>query len=73
MSDVNGSIGSQGTMTSDKPTPGTYGALTRSTEPWPWRELQQRLTWSADEWALEGPSVVFRKANEVFKILKERQ
>jgi hypothetical protein len=60
-------------MSSDKPAPGTYGALTRSTEPWPWRELQHRLTFSADEWAREGPAIVFRKANEALKILRERQ
>lgn len=44
------------------PKPGTYGALTRSETPWPWRQLLAVAMFSREEWAREGPLVVARKS-----------
>lgn len=55
---------------SRKPEPGTYGALTRSTTPWPWRRLLAVATFTAEEFAREGPSVIMRKGQAMLDELR---
>jgi hypothetical protein len=45
----------------EEPKPGTYGAIERSTEPWPWRYLLSKCTFSPEEFCQRGPIVVIEK------------
>ena len=58
-------------MENDKPKLGTYGALTRSTEPWPWRRFLSIATFSPQEFAEQGPSVVMRKGQALLDAVRE--
>ena len=53
------------------PKPGTYGALTRSTKPWPWRRFLQVATFSPEEFAKEGPTIVLRKGQAMLDAVRE--
>lgn len=60
----------------DKPKPGTYGAITRSTEEehQAFRKSLNKLFFTKEEFIREGPSVVFRKAHEVLdELMKEEK
>ncbi len=53
------------------PKPGTYGALKRSDEPMPWRKLLEVAKFSPEEFAKEGPAIVFRKNRALFEAVME--
>ncbi len=57
---------------SDEPKPGTYGAITRSTEEEHKKFMKalKGLTFTLDEFTTEGPAVIFRKYNECMEKLK---
>lgn len=50
----------------DEPKPGTYGALTRSTEPFPWRRLADRASFTPQQLLahLLDPGHPFRELRE---------
>ena len=57
----------------DKPIPGTWGAIRRSTEEEHkvFRAALNKLFFTKDEFIAEGPSVIFRKYDECMKVLKD--
>lgn len=59
----------------EKPKPGTYGALTRSTEEehQAFMKALKGLYFTREEFLTHGPAIVFMKFDEVMKRLKEIQ
>lgn len=49
----------------------TYGAITRTTEPWPWKRFFQLTTFSSAEFAQRGPKIVVEKGQALLQALIE--
>jgi hypothetical protein len=49
----------------------TYGELTRSERPWPWREFFKVATFSVQEFAEKGPAVVIEKGEALLEAIRE--
>lgn len=54
-----------------EPEPGTYGAIRRSTEPWPWKKYLKLAMFTKEEFCERGPVVVFEKAHAFFEAVKK--